>query len=426
MVLTNGSTLLANIGIFIAIAHIFGVEKCGSYAYHFSLASLLGLVSTFGFPIYLQRELAADRKNFAIIHSAALSLKIYIDLLLSSCALALPICLPIPDPLLFYTFFASRVLLAYSTFLCCEFRIIPAFHIESYLTAFGNSFNFICAVVAAYATHNLRYVAFGILASQSVTLLLIILVWRWKWRKPILQFSNKGLWDTLKNNFPYAIDQGLSEFIGQLISTLIGGILGNAALGLFQAGLRVANGLMNFATIVFATFISRLSSLWKTDRVRFASESNYAALAMQCLGIASGVILICCGPLLTELLYPPDFLPLNKLWPLFGLFVTSRFSAAAKGLLLTAAGFQKQRVIANAAILLVSIATFKPIAAHFNLFGVVTLQALSGFLLSLIYALIAEYYDVRRIFSRQDACYAFTVVILGILTYFNLSCSLVH
>lgn len=347
MSVSVGSTMAAQIGVVVVLAQFFGVQGMGEYAFHYAMASFFGLVSVFGFPIYLQRELAACPKEFDRIHSDALSFKLLLDCALLLVALLLPFVFEVPQVWLFYLFVLVRIVMAYNTFFLVEFRVMSAFRTESLLTAAGNLLYFILALLIAYTNRSLIGVAIGLLVAQLLVFFYVIRVWRAKSSKKFLTFTTRNLRQTFKRNLPYALDQGLAEFLGQITSFLIGLFLGTAALGIYQAGLRIANGILALASIVMGAFISKLSEYWSSNRVLFKYESRRAAYLFHVVGICAFLLFWLCGPFITLFLYPPEFEALNELWPLFGLYVASRYFAAAPGLVLVAAGFQRIRVQVN-------------------------------------------------------------------------------
>jgi len=385
MSVTVGSTMAAQIGVVVVLAHVFGVEGMGEYAYHYAMASFFGLISVFGFPIYLQRELAARPDDFDRIHSDALSFKLLLDASLLISASALPLIFEIPNVWLFYIFVLVRCLMAYNSFFLVEFRVMAAFKTESILTATGNLLYFFFALLIAVLTSNLNGVALGLLVAQVIVFVCVVVTWRVKSGRCLLTFSTSNLSQTFRKNLPYALDQGLAEFLGQITSFLIGLFLGNAMLGIYQAGLRIANGVLTLASIVMGAFISKLSEYWSSDRLLFRRESNRAALIFLSIAVGAFLFFLLGGPSLTKLLYTPEFNDLNELWPLFGLYVASRYLAAVPGLVLVASGYQRTRVQVNFGVTIFLLFGFKLSLDFAGLVGLLWLLILGGLITTIIY-----------------------------------------
>jgi len=402
MSVTVGSTMAAQIGVVVVLAHVFGAEGMGEYAYHYAIASFFGLISVFGFPIYLQRELAARPDDFYRIHSDALSFKLLLDASLLVVSAALPLVFKIPNVWLFYIFVLVRFLMAYNSFFLVEFRVLAAFKTESILTAAGNLLYFFFAFIIATLTSNLNGVALGFLVAQAIVLVCVITTWRAKSGRCLLAFSTNNLSQTFRKNLPYALDQGLVEFLGQITSFLIGLFLGNAMLGVYQAGLRIANGVLTLASIVMGAFISKLSEYWSSNRLLFRRESNRAALIFHSIAIGAFLFFWLGGPYLTQLLYTPEFNDLNELWPLFGLYVASRYLASVPGILLTASGQQKQRVWVNIFALAVILSLFYISVEKLGLIGVIFLIFISQVLILIIYKILASKLTVRPCHNVYD------------------------
>ena len=220
-----------------------------------------------------------------------------------------------------------------------------------------------------------------------IVLFCVITTWRAKSGRCLLTFSTRNIRQTFRKNLPYALDQGLAEFLGQITSFLIGLFLGNAMLGVYQAGLRIANGVLTFASIVMGAFISKLSEYWNSDRLLFRRESNRAALIFHSIAIGAFLFFWLGGPYLTEWLYTSEFNYLNELWPLFGLYVASRYMAAVPGLVLLASGYQRIRVRVNFGVTIILLLGFKMSLDLAGLTGLLWLLIFGGVMTMTVYYL---------------------------------------
>lgn len=402
MSVTVGSSLASQIGIVVVLAHAFGAKGMGEYGYHYAIASFFGLVSVFGFPIYLQRELSARPSEFERIHSDALSFKLLLDGVLLLLALLLPVVFELPNLTLFYLLYAARITMAYNMFFLVEFRVISAFKVESILTAAGNLLYFSLALLIAYFTSNLVFVATSLLLAQLIVLIIVIACWRRSWNLPLLQFSLCRGYQTFRTNLPYALDQGLGEFLGQIVVFLIGVSLGDAALGVFQAGQRIANGVLSFASVIMGAFISNLSGLWEKNRITFQNEANRVSVIFGLMGVAALYVFSYGGSFITKILYTSEFSELDRLWPLFGGYVALRFFASVPGILLTAAGKQKIRVVINLASVVLIVSLFNSVAGSLELVGVLLVLVCSQLLILLSYKICAHFLCVRSFLNRYD------------------------
>jgi len=396
MTITVASPMLAQIGVVVILAHFFGVEGMGLYAYHYAIASFFGLVSVFGFPVYLQRELAARPDDFDAIHSDALSFKLLLDGLLLIIALLLPFILEIPKIELFYIFVFVRFTMAYNSFFLVEFRVMEAFQTESRLAACGNFSYFIFALLAGLLTRSLEGVALGLLFAQLLVLVCVLTIWRAKSGRKLLAFTTSNLKQTFRKNLPYALDQGLAEFLGHITSFLIGLNMGAAALGIYQAGLRITNGVLSLASIVGGAFIAKMSEYWSSDRDLFRREAKRARLIFHIIGISAFLIFWVAGAYITTILYTVEFNSLNALWPLFGLYVASRYFASVPGLVLVAAGFQKVRVKVNIFSAILVLSGFKLSLSCYGLSGLLGLLCISGLFTAICYYYVIYRYSVLK------------------------------
>lgn len=385
MSVTVGSSLASQIGVVVVLADAFGVEGMGVYAFNFALASLFGLVSTFGFPVYLQRELSARIDRFDEIHNDALSLKVLIDVSLLALALIVPVIFTMDNVWLFDQLLLARILFAYSNFLLVEFRVLDDFKAESLLTVLGNLFYFFGVAAVAYGGGDLFLVGSVLLLVRLLVLLLVLRVWSKLCPGRLFAFGCRRLTATFRKNIPYSMDQGVSEFLVHSVAFIVGFVLGEFALGIYQAGMRIVSGVLTLAGIVMGTFVSKLTQLWVWDKQLYWKELRRASWLFHGVGICGFLILFFGGDLITHVLFGEAFIVLNDLWLGFALYLGIRYFAATPGLILLTAGFQNIRVAINTGSTVLIVCLLPFVLKWTELFGVITLLVVAMVFVTISY-----------------------------------------
>lgn len=137
---------------------------------------------------------------------------------------------------------------------------------------------------------------------------------------------------------------------GQVDGVVLNHTIGPAAVGLYQAGLKLFMGGAQGIQILANVFFLPRAAARSHNAQEFAQEAKRIQYAFIGFGALFGLALAIffAKPITLLFFFGQAFLPLQNLLPWFGLLFLVRFSASAWGILMTAAGRQKRRVALTA------------------------------------------------------------------------------
>jgi O-antigen/teichoic acid export membrane protein len=146
----------------------------------------------------------------------------------------------------------------------------------------------------------------------------------------------------------YAADYGLQALFGQVDSIVLAFYFGPAAVGVYQAGMRLFLGASQAASVLGNVAIPKLSSM-RAQGLDTAKEARRVQLAFVLVGALGGLALALLPPGIVVAMFGPAYLEMTNLLPWLGALFLVRLSAAAWGLLLTVSGRQSLRACLTAA-----------------------------------------------------------------------------
>jgi O-antigen/teichoic acid export membrane protein len=191
--------------------------------------------------------------------------------------------------------------------------------------------------------------AAGFLASRSAVLLITWLAQR-RYFAALRPAAPAAAWARIRSTRAYALDFGLQSLLGQIDSVVLNHFVGPAAVGLYQAGMRLFNGGAQAAGVLANVFLPRAAAAaeLKDEGRSFRRESVRIQWAFVGVGLVFGLALCLLAEPLVLLLFGPQYRALIDLLPWFGLLFFVRFFASSWGVLLTSAGAQGFRAAINA------------------------------------------------------------------------------
>lgn len=379
--------LMSSLVLFIALARLFGPEDFGRLFYNFTLASVFLLPLEYGFAPHLLREIGRAPADAPHIMGRTFVAK----LLLCGVVLALVLLyfalLPARrgDVLFFSLLLTASVLGSFGDFFLVAFRGVGKFHEETKIALSTSLLHFVLVCALALAGANLLLIGVGFVVSR---LLGLLLSWR-GYRRIIGGLAWRGLgWRsalaTLRGSFAYAVDSGFTSFFQQVDTLIVNHYLGPAGVGVYQAGMRFLQGAMQFAPVLGNVFLPTLAN--KLDQPeelkRLSLKLNLQMLGM---GVAGWVGFGVLGGTMSSLIYGDRYADLVPLWPYIGLLMLLRYVAASQGVLLTASGAQKVRVLAQMVSLALLAGSAPLLIGRYGLVGMLMSLSLAALALLVIY-----------------------------------------
>ena len=309
---------------------------------------LAGLVVNFGFATYALREIgAATREQGRQIMSGVLCARIMLGgVVFLTTLLTLP-WLPQRWQALVALLMLAQVFDAVTDLLNVGFRATRRYASETRITAAASVLQF------SLVSGGLMVAAGPLMAAAAYAgarALVLFLTWRGQrsffgglrpapWREGLAR---------IRSARAYAVDYGMQALFGQIDSLVIAHFFGTAAVGLYQAGMRLFLGGSQAASVLGNVAIPHLSG-----HAARGSLTDRQALRVQwafvIVGLSGGLAFALLPAALLSRLLGAGYGGLGELMPWFGLLFLVRLCAAGAGLMLTVHGRQGTRAVLTAA-----------------------------------------------------------------------------
>ena len=383
MLVTTGLRLVAGFVTFVVVARHLGASDFGLLMYWMTVAALAALVVGFGTGPYMLKEIGAHPQDCRKIVGGVGALKIVLAAVVGLIS-ALFYPLMGNAVLIYWLLLATAVADATTEYIFCAFRGMGDYATEAW-------FSSIMAIVhlgLIYAALWLGADIMGIAATFMISRSLATIGAGTLYVKRYGHFGIKDQWrqwlPMLVRNKAYAADAFLTNLYSQLDTILLKHLGGAEALGIYQAGMRLMQGLNNIAPVLSNVYLPKLSSeiANRTDHGRTAR-----LLYLQLVGFGFIVALVfsLASHDIVRIVYGTAFAPLEPLLPWFGVLLLFRLFASHFGILLTASGQQGSRARSIAVCVLVLLASSFLLIPSWGALGMVASSTLATSALALIY-----------------------------------------
>lgn len=368
---------------FVLVARLLGVTAFGTLMYWMTISALVALVVGFGTGAYMLKEIGANpARRLAIVGGVGASKIVLAGIVGVASLLATPW---IKHPELYWLLLATALGDIVVEYIFCAFRgagdfltevwfstatscthlglIALAVNIDASLTTIATTFMFsrVLSACAAAGLYRLKLGNFGILQH-----------WH-SWRNILIK------------NRAYAADAFLTNVYTQLDTLLINHLSGPAALGVYQAGLRLMQGLNKLAPVLSNVYLPKISNEIEnledhshTAGLLYLQLVGFGLISALALGLGSGPI--------TNLIYGPAYGELKPLLPWFGALLLLRLFAGNFGILLTASGQQSIRAFSNIVCIVILVGFSYLLIPKYGALGMVWSALIATMVLAGIYA----------------------------------------
>jgi O-antigen/teichoic acid export membrane protein len=334
---------------FVVMARVLGPAQFGVLMLWLSVATLLALVANYGLTPYLLREIGAAPESAPQVMAEVLSAK----LLLTGGILLLAVAvLPLLDAgsrAVFLLLLGAQLADALTEFLNVGFRATNRFGYETRIASFAVLLQFGIVALLLWWQPTPLMAATAFLVSRLAVLLVTWLAQR-RYFAALRPGTPAQAWARLRATRSYAVDFGLQSLLGQVDSIVLNHFVGTAAVGVYQAGMRLFNGGAQAAGVLANVFLPRAAAAAEANDGGHGlrRESSRVQWAFVGFGLVFGLALCSLAEPLVRLLFGAEYLGLIDVLPWFGLLFFVRFFASSWGVLLTSAGAQRFRAAMNA------------------------------------------------------------------------------
>lgn len=389
MAASTALRLLTGVVIFIVMARIWGPEQFGSFMYWFTVTSLAALVVDYGFSQQLMREVGHKKERTSELITGVMSAKVLLAAgMVIFSALASFTQWGHEQPLvLFWMLLLTCIAGSFAETFNAVFRGLGQYHEETSIAAWVNFFHFGLVVALLVVDVGVIGVAAGFLLSRILFLFLTLRTYRRL--VPAAHKSGNAKFDlafsNLKAGFPFAAEAAFTNFQSQADTLIVHHFLGPAAVGVYQAGLRLMQGANTFAQVLSNVYLPAMAGT-VNEKAGLRRLTNRLFLQMLLLGAVCMLIFVIGAKPITHMLYGARFETLVGLMPWFGVLLLVRYVAASHGVTLSAIGLQSTRVYAIAAALVVLFTATYFLIPDFGLLGMLYASILAVCCLYLVYA----------------------------------------
>ena len=334
--------LAAGMLVFVVLARWLGPQSFGAFTYALALSTLAVVPVNFGLNTFVLQAFGAAPEHKRQHLSEALTAKVLLAAaVLLFCLFAAPF-LSRELLWLFLPLLLAQMVESFSELQVLSFRASARYGAEAANASLTSLVHIVLMLLAPWCTTSVTIIAWVFFASRAIG----ALVTTWRARKvfgvvPLAPW--RAGWQTLKRAWAYAMELGLSTLYLQLDALLIQAALGLRDLGLYQAGMKLVQGLSRLAPILALYVLPRLAANAKNGD----AASRHAGLTLALfvgVGAVFGGAMGLMADWITHWLFGPAYGDLARLLPVFGCLLLLRFTETGAGLVLVAANLQSRKV----------------------------------------------------------------------------------
>lgn len=370
---------------FVVLARTLGPHEFGEFMLWLSVATLLALISNYGLTPYLLREIGAAPATARLRMAEVLTAKLILAAVVLVFGLSALYWLPRSSAVVFSLLLVTQLADSLTEFLNVGFRATDRFDQEARLTTVSVCVQFFTVLAAVYWTPDATHAAAAFLLSRLMVLALTANAQR-KFFKGLHPASAREGIAVMLRTRSYAVDFGFQSLFGNVDGLVLTHLVGPAANGIYQAGMRLFNGGAQAATIVSTVFLPRAAAA-VADPLRFRQETGRVHWVFLAVGLSFGLCLAIMSHQLVRLLYGEAYAELASLLPWLGLLFCIRLFASSWGMLLTSAGAQRYRAVANGSQWVLVALLVPPVVAYCGAVGWVICLCAGSFVLGVLYML---------------------------------------
>lgn len=408
--------LLTGVVVFIILARLWGPTAFGTFMFWFTSTMLMALVVDFGFGQYVLREAGRAPERCRQLTGEVLLAKLALALPVGLLAVAIAVYFEFRSGtgLLVLLLAGSAITFSFSELLMAPLRAVGAFHEETKIIVVANITHFGVVAGLGWLGFGLAAVAGGFLASR---LFHLAVAWqrftRVIGRPTFPAGSDRSVRRTLRAGAPYGADAGLTNLYSNVDTLIVNAYLGPAAVGIYQAGMRLMQGANTFAPVLSNVYLAPIAREGPQGPA-FPRLARSLFLSMLLAGAFAAAFFVFGAEVLVDVLYGEAYRNLAPLMPLIGALLLLRYVTASSGVLLTAVGLQSARVYVISAALAVLLALAAWLVPWMGLRGMLiaalgaTTCLFAGYLARLIARGIPVGLDLR------NAAIAVVVLLVGI------------
>lgn len=370
---SNFSRFLASGVLFIALAALWLPDMFGRFVFHHVLALVAAMVVDYGLALRTMREVAHAPRAARSVLRSTLAAQLLLVPLSGLLGVGFWTAGLIEEPALFALLWLAHVLFNFVNTGYGACRGLGRHDVEARIALVGNVFLCVLPLAVAWTEFGPEAVAAAMVTARLLQALataahLSVLPAA---AGPARESARR----VLRHARVYALENWVSALFQNADSLIVRLMLGEAALGIYQAGARFMTIAIILAQSVGNLLVPSLTAAL-ADRRAFRRSARRTTMVLGGLGLASFAGLALLGGPVADLLYGEAYAGVAQLMPLFGVVACLRCIAASQGFVLLALDQQAYRFLAVLGALGVFLAA-GPAGAMLGVSGVIWANALS-------------------------------------------------
>jgi O-antigen/teichoic acid export membrane protein len=338
--------LFAGLISFSVLARLLGLESFGVLMLWLSVATLLALFTNYGLTTYVLRKIGSNPEVTEALMSEGFTAKLMLTALLLVCVVAASTAMKTLDWAMLLILLLGCSADTFTEFINAGFRARDRFATETTVSVIFSVLHAALLAGAVYWNPTVIVAAAAYTTSRAMVLAVTVGLMN-RHIAPLRIAPLRASLALLRDAVNYAGDFGMQSLFGQIDSLVVNHFLGAAAVGLYQAGMRIFLGGFQAASILANVFLPQAAAAAESTSI-LNRVSNQLQFAFIGVGLILGLAQAIAAKPIVAIMFGPTFSDLILLLPYFGLLFFLRFAAAAWGVLLTATGQQGFRTKAGA------------------------------------------------------------------------------
>jgi len=367
------------------LARGLGPADYGFVVTIFAYGAIAALLTDFGAPIRLLRDVGAEPQRAGELVAMCLRIKTAL-LLVASVTLAIALLWLRPGlPALEagVLLYASILVLSYGDVALVGLRAQGHAGLEAGVVLAG-TLAFVAALALTTFSGDMLLVAAAILAARLMQAVLAFLVLRRLVRLgPCLKWPTRN---ELRAGSGLALDTVLTALSGQIDLVLVSAVLGFEASGLYQVAARTAAYALLPSQVLANAYTPMLSRLHR-EAGNAASLERQMRFEFVLYGAGLGALVAMVMPLLGPWLFGPAFDAPAALWIGFGAWVFARFAIGGLGIALVARRAVRARLVGQGLGLVVILGGFVFVAPVWGILAAPWVMVAATLATATIYAI---------------------------------------
>lgn len=342
MTATTGLRLGSGVALTVVLARVMGVDNFGQLMSWFAVGALLAVPVNYGLGPMLLREAVHQADGGLVLYRDSLGLMLAISIVITAIALPVGSYFHAPVALMaamMLTHFIESFIQLNSALLRAQDKYIE----ETKFATIQAGLQFCIVLLASMAYPDPLVVALGFLASRIASVSILTLITK-KHLNSNLAPRFTRLSQSVRSGFHYFLDYGLFSTMQYIDVVLLKILAGPTAVGLYQAGMKVAGGINQLINIFVNATLPTLSKRLSGTKLSLAHVLQSVSL-YGTLGFILTLPLLLFPEWISATLFGPNFQGLDNVMQILGIFVIVRFIGSGSGVVLVAIGDQQMRSV---------------------------------------------------------------------------------